>query len=99
MIDVAWYYAIEGRQRGPVDEQTLRSLAAQGVLRPFDLVWCDGMGDWQAAETMPWLFPSRGRPGGKNPAAAGPGASLLPAARDRTRFSGSQLVTPAASLP
>src|SRR3954447_25240170 len=56
MTEAAWYYAIDGRQRGPVDETTLRALAAQGVLRREDLIWTDGMVDWAAAGTMPWLF-------------------------------------------
>jgi uncharacterized RDD family membrane protein YckC len=67
MTEAAWYYAIDGRQRGPVDETTLRSLAAQGVLRREDLVWTDGMVDWAAAGTMPWLF------AGAPPAAPTPG--------------------------
>src|SRR3954470_12754931 len=73
MTEAAWYYAIDGRQRGPVDETTLRALAAQGVLRREDLIWTDGMVDWAAAGTMPWLFGAV-PPVGPAPAPAQPAA-------------------------
>lgn len=50
-----WYYAKEGRQLGPVDEDELRRLIATGGLRGADFVWTDGMGDWQPADRVPGL--------------------------------------------
>ncbi|MCU0797077.1 MAG: CD225/dispanin family protein [Akkermansiaceae bacterium] len=41
-----WYYAKDGGQRGPVSEGEMRDLIAQGVVKPADLVWKEGMGDW-----------------------------------------------------
>lgn len=52
-----WYYRVGDRQRGPVTESQLRSMAEGGVLRPGDYVWQDGMEDWVKASTIPWLFP------------------------------------------
>jgi hypothetical protein len=43
---VDWYYGVEGRQLGPVDEATLRRLLAEGVIKPDTLVWKSGMAGW-----------------------------------------------------
>lgn len=43
-----WYYGKDGQQHGPVDEATLRARAARGEVGPEDLVWCEGMENWQA---------------------------------------------------
>lgn len=43
----AWYYARGGQQVGPVSEAQLRALINQGALQPTDLVWRDGMAQWQ----------------------------------------------------
>jgi uncharacterized RDD family membrane protein YckC len=42
-----WYYALNGQQLGPVSEQELLQLAAQGTISGGSLVWREGMGDWQ----------------------------------------------------
>jgi len=42
-----WYYAIEGEQKGPIDEQELRALHQAGNLADESLVWREGMGEWQ----------------------------------------------------
>lgn len=42
-----WYYALNGQQLGPVSEQELLQLAAQGTISGGALVWREGMGDWQ----------------------------------------------------
>lgn len=41
-----WYYALNGQQLGPVSEQELLQLAAQGTLSGGSLVWREGIGDW-----------------------------------------------------
>jgi uncharacterized RDD family membrane protein YckC len=53
-----WYYAQAGQQMGPVDENTLRQLAAAGTIRPDTLVWRAGMANWQPYQTaVPPLAP------------------------------------------
>ncbi len=44
-----WYYAIDGEQRGPVDEEGVRKLVEQNIIRPETLVWREGFGSWE-----PW---------------------------------------------
>ena len=48
----AWYYAVGGERRGPVDEAGLR---ASGALSAATLVWKTGMTNWAAASTVPEL--------------------------------------------
>jgi len=47
-----WYYAIEGRQHGPVPESDLVRLFAEGGLRRNDYVWAEGMRDWAAFDQV-----------------------------------------------
>lgn len=42
-----WYYALNGQQLGPVSENEIMQLAAQGKLNAGSLIWREGMGDWQ----------------------------------------------------
>lgn len=42
-----WYYAKDGGQNGPVSEADLRDLISAGTVKSTDLVWHEGMGDWQ----------------------------------------------------
>ena len=51
---VAWYYAVGGERRGPVDEAGLR---ASGAITGDTLVWKAGMANWAAARTVPELAP------------------------------------------
>lgn len=53
-----WFYARHGQQFGPTDEASLRTMLGSGALLPTDLVWRDGMPQWQPAEI---LFPGIGR--------------------------------------
>jgi len=57
MADNLWYYAKAGQQHGPVNLTTLQNLARSGELRPADLVWTDGMGDWLPAGGFTEIFP------------------------------------------
>src|ERR1700761_6110495 len=41
-----WYYAIQGDQRGPVDDAALRQLVQQGVIKADTLIWRQGMAGW-----------------------------------------------------
>ncbi|MGA2442608.1 MAG: RDD family protein, partial [Tepidisphaeraceae bacterium] len=53
-----WFYAQNGRQAGPVTLEALISMLQAGHVLPGDLVWREGMPDWQPAATMPELAPS-----------------------------------------
>jgi uncharacterized membrane protein len=58
-----WWYGIKGQQNGPVEEDVLRAMAAEGKLAPDDLVWNPSMGDqWQRASAVPGLFRSGAQP-------------------------------------
>jgi len=48
---------IRGRQLGPITSARLGDLVRQGHVKPKDLVWTVGYGDWMAAERVPGLFP------------------------------------------
>ena len=51
-----WYYVQEGRQAGPVDDATFRQWVAEHRIGPEQLIWCEGMAQWQPAGTVPGLF-------------------------------------------
>ena len=54
-----WYYAKDGNQFGPVEDEELHRLAQEGGVLPQDLVWNASMGDqWIAASSIETLFPS-----------------------------------------
>lgn len=53
-----WYYAENGQQRGPVDDDALTALVKSGVVRDETLVWHEGMQNWQSYGSM------RGAPAG-----------------------------------
>ena len=44
-----WYYADGGERKGPVDEEQIKSLLRDGIVRPDTLVWSEKMGDWAKA--------------------------------------------------
>jgi len=58
-VNPEWFYSVGDTRQGPVSEAQLRELAADGTLKPADLVWKDGMPDWVDARTIPGLFPDR----------------------------------------
>jgi hypothetical protein len=61
-VNAAWFYSVGDTRQGPVTEDDLKALAADGRLKPSDLVWKDGMADWVEARTVPTLFPPRAEP-------------------------------------
>ena len=65
-----WYYAKDRVQHGPVSETQVKELAQSGRLAPADLVWREGMPQWQPAGRLPFLFPPR--PDGPPPLPPGP---------------------------
>ena len=48
-----WYYSKNGTQLGPVEEVDLRSKLATGEVSPSDLIWREGMTDWQPVARVP----------------------------------------------
>ncbi len=57
-----WYAHIGGRQYGPASLEQLRQWVREGRLSGRDMVWCEGMADWVAAQTVPELFRDRSAP-------------------------------------
>jgi hypothetical protein len=53
-----WYYRRGEAQMGPVSWEDLVHTARAGGLGSGDLVWTDGMAQWQAAATIPGLLPA-----------------------------------------
>lgn len=54
-----WHYFHEGNQKGPVSGQMLKNLADAGDLLPTDLVWKEGLAEWQSASKVKGLFPDK----------------------------------------
>lgn len=57
-----WYYHRGEARTGPVSWQELVVTARAGGLGPADLVWTEGMAQWQAAATIPGLLPAQAPP-------------------------------------
>jgi hypothetical protein len=55
-----WYYTTEGKQMDPVSIRELRRLVDDGLLKPTDMVWKDGMARWVRASSIKELFPDPG---------------------------------------
>ena len=70
-----WYYSKGGEQKGPVEQQELQRLLSTGEVKSSDLVWRDGLANWQAASQVPELAAVAGT------AAAGVSAARRPAGR------------------
>lgn len=52
-----WFYAHQGRQRGPVPVDDLRQLWQSEQIDPDALVWRAGMSDWTPITEIPGLLP------------------------------------------
>jgi uncharacterized RDD family membrane protein YckC len=65
-----WYYTRGGgSQTGPVETDGLRQLIATGSVSAEDLVWSEGMADWQrAADVHTFFTPAPADPGYAQPA-------------------------------
>ena len=57
-----WYCALGGQRYGPVGQDELAQWIREGRVRPSDMVWSDGMGEWAKAATVPGLFAAAGTP-------------------------------------
>ncbi len=47
-----WYYAKGNQQQGPVSKDDLQQLVTQGMVTSGDLVWAEGMAQWEPAGTV-----------------------------------------------
>jgi hypothetical protein len=54
-MSTLWHYIQNGNSQGPVPEEQLQGLLSAGTLRPTDLVWREGMGNWTAIQELPEL--------------------------------------------
>jgi uncharacterized RDD family membrane protein YckC len=94
---MAWYYANQGQQAGPVDDEKFENLVRQGVVRDDSLVWKEGMPEWKpyaavrttplaAAPTVVMQIPPGGFFAEKPQAPAGAESAPAEPAREETRF-------------
>ncbi|HKB05569.1 MAG TPA: GYF domain-containing protein [Gemmataceae bacterium] len=61
-MSAEWFYSDGANRQGPVTEDDLKRRAADGLLKPDDLVWKNGMPDWVEARTVAVLFPKSAAP-------------------------------------
>lgn len=64
-----WYYALAGKQMGPVDDAAMAVLVTSGQINDATMVWREGMGNW-----LPYRDVRLG-----NPALPMPSAAAVPA--------------------
>lgn len=53
-----WYFTQNDKRQGPVGLAQLKQLATAGGLHATDLVWKEGMAEWDYAATVQGLFPA-----------------------------------------
>lgn len=49
---MVWYYADGETPQGPVTEEEIRRLAAEGAIRPDTLVWHEGLSEWKPGSAL-----------------------------------------------
>jgi len=57
---LAWYYSVQGSQKGPFNRNQIFELARTGHLSPQNPIWREGWDDWARAGEMEGLFPKYG---------------------------------------
>jgi len=51
-----WYYTTgDGQQVGPVVESEIQNMFSQGIIKPSDMVWQEGMAEWTPISQVPQL--------------------------------------------
>lgn len=48
-----WHVALDGQSQGPFSLSDLARMAREGRINPQTLVWKEGLGQWQAAQSIP----------------------------------------------
>jgi hypothetical protein len=85
-MEQRWYYsrpgALDGKRLGPVSWEQLAAHAGNGTLERDDLVWREGLPDWQPAGSVPGLFATA--PPASPPAAYPSGPGYASPARSRS---------------
>jgi hypothetical protein len=71
MSEATWYCARDGQRLGPFGFAQLQQMAADGTIRPHDLVLKEGEQGWRAASDIPGLMPAVPTP----PSAPAPGVA------------------------
>jgi hypothetical protein len=78
---VEWFLARDGQQHGPISAAEMDKIVELGYLMPNDLVWRQGLPDWQPASSVFPPKPPSDLPPAPSPTAASPaGAARDPAA-------------------
>lgn len=77
MAEAEWYYTRNNQQQGPVTFEALQSMAASGQVAREDLIWQQGMPNWQPAGQVAGIF-GGGAPGGPSPVALNPSGFVPP---------------------
>jgi len=54
--DRQWHCMVNGQKYGPIPESELRAWVAQRRVKPTDLVWTETMPNWQALESVQYMF-------------------------------------------
>jgi hypothetical protein len=67
MSNRSWFFAANGQQQGPYQEDQFRDLIARGTVTSQTLVWSEGMAGWQRAGDVPGLLASAGAAGAGAP--------------------------------
>jgi len=47
VLPMRWYYAVQNKRKGPIEETELDELVRSGALHDDTLVWREGMVEWQ----------------------------------------------------
>ncbi len=77
--ETQWYIARDGKQHGPLTDIEMRTFVAHSYLRPADLIWRPGMGEWlPAPQVFPAAFQSAPTAAAAPAPAAPPPASVAP---------------------
>ncbi len=69
-----WFYAINGRQFGPVTAEEFAQKTDEGIIKPDTLVWREGMADWRPWSEVAGAAVPR-QPEGAPPMIAGSGGA------------------------
>ena len=80
-----WYVARDGERFGPFTSDRMSAGVREGELRREDLVWRDGMPDWQPASEVPGLWRPPPLPGPNPAVTRGITANLRAVRRRRPR--------------
>lgn len=81
-MSTEWYYTTAGTQVGPVGDEQIKQMAADGTLGPDDMVWNQSMSAWTAASQVQELTFGSGSAQHFNPSVES--GAPTPAATTRT---------------